>query len=110
MGGNARFRQAQSTRITQAKNLIDDFLKSATNGKFPKVISANYMSTLLSATKKRDRNKVLATDRSAKADFMNNSDVMQKYTSARKAIVHLSKGDLNKYFKDEWQLFQKWTK
>ena len=104
MGGSARFRTAQSTRITDAKNKINDFLQAAQIGKFPKVINANYIATLINATKSRNRNKVISTDRSAKADYMGNSEVMQKYTDARKAIIHMSPNDLNKSFKDEWSL------
>lgn len=104
MGGSVRFRTAQSARITDAKNKIDDFLQAAKTGKYPKVINANYIASLISATKSRDRNKVIATDQSAKADYMGNSEVLQKYKDARKAIIHMSPNDLNKSFKDEWSL------
>ena len=104
MGGSARFRTAQSARITDAKNKVSDFLQAAHTGKFPKVINANYMASLISATKSRNRNKVISTDMNAKADYMGNSEVLQKYAEARKAIIHMSPNDLNKSFKDEYSL------
>ena len=105
MGGSARFRTAQSARVQQAKNAIDDFLQTAITNKHPKVINANYMSTLINATKKRDRKKVIATDNSAKSNYLNSPDVLKKYVQARNAIIKMSQNDLNKYFKNEWNMF-----
>ena len=109
MGGNIRFRTAQSVRGTQAKNAINDFLNTASTN-HPKIINANYMSTLISATKKRDRKKVIATDNSAKSNYLNSPEVLKKYVQARNAIIKMSQSDLNKFFTDEWDLMQKWAK